>query len=82
MKHERELDTSYFHNVIVQGGELLPLHHVPEGDGVDGVEGATGSGSGCVSSPILAVYRSVLCISCFTAAPSQNRPRGPFYSQF
>jgi hypothetical protein len=32
-----------------QGGELLPLHY--EGDGVDGVEGATGSGS--AAAPLL-----------------------------
>jgi hypothetical protein len=61
-EREREFDTSYFHNPQSLGGELLPLHHVPEGDGVDGVEGATGSGSGSISPPILAIFRSVLCV--------------------
>jgi hypothetical protein len=74
MKHESEFDTSYFHNLIVHGGELLPLHHVAEGDGVDGVEGATGSGSDNISPPILAVYRYIWCILCFFAALSRNRP--------
>jgi hypothetical protein len=41
MKHEREFDTSYFHNPYSPRGELLPLHHVAKGDDVDGVEGAT-----------------------------------------
>jgi hypothetical protein len=51
MKHEREreFDTSYFHNPHSPGAKLLPLHHVAEGDGVNGVEGAIGSGSGNIS---------------------------------
>jgi hypothetical protein len=64
------------------GGELLPLHHVAEGDGVDGVEGATRCGSGSVSPPILVVSRSILCIMCFSAAQKRNDPRGPLYSRF
>jgi hypothetical protein len=51
------------------GDELLPLYHVAEGDGVDGVEGATGYGSGSVFPPILVVFISILCILCFSAAP-------------
>jgi hypothetical protein len=52
--------------------ELLSLHHGVEGDGVDEGEGATGSGSDSVSPPILAVCKSILCISYFFAAPSQD----------
>jgi hypothetical protein len=63
-------------------GELLHLHHVAEGDGVDGVKGATGSGCSSVSPPILVVYRSVWCISCFFAASLWDCPRGPLYSRF
>jgi hypothetical protein len=74
-RRTRELDTSYFHNPTVRD-ELLPLHHGAKGDGVDGVEGATGSGSSSVSPPILAVCRSVLCISCFSAAPLHDRMGG------
>jgi hypothetical protein len=61
MKHEREkeFDTIYFHNPHSPGGELVPLHHVAEGDGVYGVEGAIERGSGYVSPPILAAFRSV-----------------------
>jgi hypothetical protein len=62
--------------------ELLCIHHVAKGDGVDGVEGATGSGSGSVSLPILAVLKSVLCILCFSAAPSRNRLRGLYIVGF
>jgi hypothetical protein len=82
MKHEREFDTSYFHSPYSLWGELLPLHHVAKGDGVDGVEGTIESGSGSVSPPILVVFRSVSCVLCFSAAPSQNLPRGPLYSWF
>jgi hypothetical protein len=69
MKHEREFDTSYFPKPHSTGGELLPLHHLTEGDDVDGVEGATKNGSVNVSPPILAVFRSVWCVSCFFAVP-------------
>jgi hypothetical protein len=34
-------------------GEVLPLHHGAKVHGVDGVEGATGSGSKSISPPIL-----------------------------
>jgi hypothetical protein len=51
------------------GGELLPLHHVAEGDGVDGIKGAIGSSSDSVSPPILVVCRSVLCILFFSVTP-------------
>jgi hypothetical protein len=60
-RYKRGFDTSYISNSIVHG-ELLPLYHVSEGDGVDGVIGATRSGSCYVSPPILVVCRSVLCI--------------------
>jgi hypothetical protein len=80
LRYKRGFDTSYINDSIVHG-ELLPLYHVSEGDGVDGVIGATRSGSYSVSPPILAVCRSVLCISCFFTAPSQKRQRG-IYSQF
>jgi hypothetical protein len=83
MKHKREFDTIYFHNPQSLGGELLPLHHVTEEDGVDGVKGATGSSSDSVSALILVVFRSVSCILHFSTALSQNRPReGGIYSQF
>jgi hypothetical protein len=61
--------------------ELLPLHHGAERHGVHGVEGAIGIGSGSVSSPILAIHGSVLCISCFSAALWRDRIRGRFYSR-
>jgi hypothetical protein len=83
MKHKREFDTSYFHNPHSLGGELLPLHHVAEGDSVNGVEGIVGSGSGSISPPILAVLRSVSYIICFSAAPVAKSPEGgPLYSRF
>jgi hypothetical protein len=65
MKHERQFDTSDFHNPHSLGG-LPPLYHVVEEDGVDGVERATCSGSDSFSPLILAVFRSV---SCFSTAP-------------
>jgi hypothetical protein len=49
MKHERDFDASYFHDPQSPGGELLPLHHVADGDDVDGFEGETRSGSDSVS---------------------------------
>jgi hypothetical protein len=79
---EIEFDTSYFHNPHSPGDELVPLHHIAKGDGVDEVEGPTRSGSGSGSPPILAVFRLVLCSLCFFAAPSRNRLRGPLYSRF
>jgi hypothetical protein len=60
------------------GGELLPLHHVATGDGVDGVEGATGSGSSSVSPPILIVQGFVLCI-CVSLPPHYEITRGGVY---
>jgi hypothetical protein len=42
MKHERDFDTSNFQNPHSIGHELLPLHHVVEGDRVDGVKGQPG----------------------------------------
>jgi hypothetical protein len=63
------------------GGELLPLHHVATGDGVDGVEGATGSGSSSVSPPILIVQGFVLCI-CVSLPPHYEITRGGVYSRF
>jgi hypothetical protein len=76
MKHERGTLLPQPRSL---GGELLPLHHVAEGDGV---EGATRNNSGNISSPILAVFISVLCIMCFSTALSLNRPRVPLYSRF
>jgi hypothetical protein len=63
-------------------GELLPFHHVVEGDGVDGIEGATESGSSSVSPPILEVCRSAFCILCFSTTPSQNRPNRVYIVSF
>jgi hypothetical protein len=64
-------------------GELLPLHHVAKGYDVDGVEGTTWSNSDNVFPPILVVFISVSCVSCFYAAPSQNhRGGGGIYSRF
>jgi hypothetical protein len=56
MKHKREFDTSYLHNPHSLGGELLPLHYVAEGDGVNGVEVATRSGP--TVSPLLSSQSS------------------------
>jgi hypothetical protein len=52
MKHEREFDTSYFQNPHSLGYELLPHHHVAEGDGVDGVGGQP------EASPLLSLQSS------------------------
>jgi hypothetical protein len=68
VKHEREVDTSYLHKPHILGGKLLSLHHVAEGDGV---EGATGSGSGKASPPILVVFRSVWCVRVFSPPPCE-----------
>jgi hypothetical protein len=75
MKHEREGEEresliKILPQSNIPGGELLPLYHVAEEDGVDRVEGATGSSSGSVSPPILAACRSVWCFLSFSAAPS------------
>jgi hypothetical protein len=79
-EREREFDTiPQLHSL---GGELLPLHHVAEGDGIKGVKGATGSGSGSIFPPILVVLRSVSCNMCFSTVSSQNRLMGPLYSRF
>jgi hypothetical protein len=53
-------------------GELLPVHHVAEGDGVNGVKGDPKSGFGSISPPILAAFRLVSCILCFSTAPSRR----------
>jgi hypothetical protein len=45
---ERESLIQVTSTILIVQGELLPLHHVAEGDNVDGVEGAIGSGSGSV----------------------------------
>jgi hypothetical protein len=64
--------------ILESRGELIPLHYVVQGDGVDGVEGASRSGSGTVFPLILAVCKSVLCILCFSA-PSWNRQAWGIY---
>jgi hypothetical protein len=53
--------------------ELLSLYQGVEGDGVDGDEGATESGSDIASHPILAACISELYISCFSVTPSRDR---------
>jgi hypothetical protein len=65
MKHDKEFDTNYFHNSHVQGVNYS-LFIMLLKDDVDGLKGATGS----VSPPILAVFRSVLCVSGFSTAPT------------
>jgi hypothetical protein len=49
--------------------ELVSIHHGDEGDCVDGGEGAIRSSSSSVFPPILAVFRTVLCILGFSYAP-------------
>jgi hypothetical protein len=62
MKHEREFDTSYFHNRHIQG---VRLHHVADGDGVDGGKGQPGVAP--AASPLLSLQSldlyGVFCVS-------------------
>jgi hypothetical protein len=54
------------------------LHHGYEGDGVNGVEGATVGGSSSVSPSIFAVYKSVSCISSFYVDSFAISPGGSY----
>jgi hypothetical protein len=73
----RELKPLHTWNNLSWFGEssnlcILTLHHVAKGDGVDGVEGTTRSGSSSISPPILAAFELVSCILCFSTAPSRQ----------
>jgi hypothetical protein len=78
MKHVREFDTSYFPNPIVQGVNYSLFIRLIKGMVSMELKGALGSSFGSVSLPILAVCRSVWCISCFSAALIAKSPKGSF----
>jgi hypothetical protein len=67
---------NYFHNPIVQGVEYS-LFIMLKGDGVDGVEGATESGSDSVSPPTRSVQ---ICLLYFVLLhrPITKLPEGSF----
>jgi hypothetical protein len=68
----------YFHNFHSLGGELLPLHHVAEGDGVDGVKRATGAAP--AASPLLSLESSdQFRVFCVSLPPRVKSPKEGVY---
>jgi hypothetical protein len=82
MKHKREFDTSYFHNPHVQGVNYSLFIMLLKETMLMESKGATRSGSDSVFPHILAVFRSVSCVLCFSAAPSRNHQRRVYVVSF
>jgi hypothetical protein len=81
MKHERELDTSYFHNPHSLGVNyslfIMLLKQMVS------MESKGQLGAALAASPLLSSQSSdQFHVFCVSPSPPQNPPRGPLYSQF
>jgi hypothetical protein len=81
MKHEREFDTSYFHNPHVQGW-TTPSSSWCWRRCCRCSRRATGSSFKSFSPTILAVFMSIWCILWFSVALLQNCQRGVYIVGF